>query len=174
LIQLQGRLHGLVRTAGIQAGLLDWRGSEPTASDTLRFWVHHLALCAAQPTPSVESAAAPAVRSRMLYAKGALGFVDCANARALLAELVDCFMNGQAEPLNFFPKTSRALAADLPTEQILQCWEGRNGRPGEREDPAIALAFRSHFDCLDVEFETLANRIWKPLLDHLRASEGSR
>jgi exodeoxyribonuclease V gamma subunit len=166
-IKLQGRLRGLVRAPAFDAGLLDWRGSEPRASETLRFWVQHLALCAALPAPK---GAAAAVRSRLLHAHGVLEFVDCTSATEQLCDLAECFIQGQSEPLKFFPKTSWISAEELPSEKILQCWEGRDGRPGERDDPSIALAFRGRTDCLDDEFDALAKRILRPLLDHLRTS----
>jgi exodeoxyribonuclease V gamma subunit len=129
--------------------------------------VQHLALCAALPAPK---GAAAAVRSRLLHAHGVLEFVDCTSATEQLCDLAECFIQGQSEPLKFFPKTSWISAEELPSEKILQCWEGRDGRPGERDDPSIALAFRGRADCLDAEFDALAKRILRPLLDHLRTS----
>jgi exodeoxyribonuclease V gamma subunit len=136
----------------------------------LQFWVRHLALCAAHPALPAHDAEAAAVRSRLLHAHGAIEFVDCTCATEQLVHLVDCFIQGQSEPLKFFPRTSWISAEELPSEKILQSWEGRDGRPGERDDPAIALAFRGREDCLDEEFESLASRILRPLLDHLRTS----
>jgi exodeoxyribonuclease V gamma subunit len=173
-IRIQGRLRNLVQPSGLMPGLLDWRAFEPTANDTLRFWVQHLALCAAQGRTAEAAGALPAFQSSMLHAHGSLHLTQCLNAPEQLVGLVECYLQGQNQPLKFFPKTSRASAEGLTLDKILERWEGRHGRPGERDDPAFALAFRGKADCLDEEFESLAKRIWTPLLEHLLESEDAQ
>jgi exodeoxyribonuclease V gamma subunit len=57
-----------------------------------------------------------------------------------LTVIVDCFRRGSREPIPFFPGLSYELFRGAENEAV-KAWEGTDFRPGERSNPASALAF---------------------------------
>lgn len=147
-------------------GLVRHRYDDMRAGDYLSAWIAHLALCASAP-PGV-------VLCTEWHARdGVRRFRPCDSAHARLAELVELYREGLRAPLPFFAKAAWAWASNGQRRYFAeQKWHGGN-RPGagERNDPAIRLAFRGLPDPLDETFFGLAEQVVAPLLEHLDEPE---
>lgn len=147
-------------------GLVRHRYDDMRAGCYLSAWIAHLALCASAPpgvAPCTEWHARDGVRR----------FRPCAAAHARLAELVALYRDGLRAPLPFFPKTAWAWASNGQSRyRAQQKWRGGE-RPefGERNDPAIRLAFRGLADPLDEAFFGFAGQVMGPLLEHVEEPE---
>lgn len=136
------------------SGLARWRYDDERARDVLAGWIQHLLLCAAPP-PAAECV------TRWVARDGVRIFppLDPADARARLAELVECYRNGLQRPLHFFPKASWSLVQN-GDYKARQAWNGSPDFGGERDRPAHRLVLRGVADPLDDEFEDLAGRVF--------------
>jgi exodeoxyribonuclease V gamma subunit len=91
----------------------------------------------------------------------------------LLADLLQIYGEGLIEPLPFFARASLAFVEQTlkpvgrgsPLEKALEVWEPnkRDERPGEKDEPYNALAFRNVVEPLDDRWQALALRIFVPL-----------
>jgi exodeoxyribonuclease V gamma subunit len=96
-------------------------------------------------------------------------------AEPLLLGLLERYRQGLTRPLPFFPETSwsylQALKGRPGTEPgALQAarrlFEGNGVKPGEREDPYVALCFRDREPLETEAFQDCARAVLVPLLEH--------
>jgi len=168
-LRLQGWLRGLD-----QDGVLQYRAGKFGGRELVELWLRHLALNA------LEDPVLPrASRHLSLDGQHHLGpLTDPAEARALLAELVALYLQGQCRPLRFFPRASLAYCEQLrkkddvaaALEKARKNWLGNPdyGQFGESQDEPNIIAFRG-LDPLDGEFSELAKCILGPALDRLES-----
>jgi exodeoxyribonuclease V gamma subunit len=156
------RLTGSVRPG-------DW--IEPaglTPARRLAAWVRHLALHAAGVTQRTAVYTLDPVMT--------LAPLTQETACTLLRDLVALYGRALTEPLRLFPRTSYAHAACVHAgkgdarKAALRAWLGNEGEGGERDDPCFALVFRHVETPLDGEFASLAEQVWRPLLDACASS----
>jgi exodeoxyribonuclease V gamma subunit len=164
-----GRFVLAGRLAGLRSdGLLLHRPATIKVKDRLRLWVSHLALnlAAREGTP----------RASTLLGKDevvALGPIE--GPDALLADLLALYWEGLSRVVPFLPRSAWAYAAvrwgggkdpsrSRALAQARKEWEGNDRRPGEGADPWFAHAF-GETDPLGEEFEALAERVFRPLLE---------
>lgn len=143
-------------------GLLRWRYGSLRATDLLRAWIAHLALCASAP-----AGAAP--RTRWLHAGGDVRMNPPPDPRALLGALVALYRRGRREPLPFYPRSSFAFAHGADDWRAAEtAWTPGAFKPGaEAADPHWQLALRGHLDqALQGDFAALARAVFDPLIAH--------
>lgn len=147
-------------------GLVRHRYDDMRAGDYLSAWIAHLVLCASAPL-------GVALRTQWHARDGVRRFRPCDTAHARLAELVALYRDGLRTPLPFFAKTAWAWASNGQSRaRAEQKWRGGDRREfGERNDPAIRLAFRGLADPLDETFFELAMQLTVPLLEHVEEPE---
>lgn len=185
--RLSGQLDGLTRN-----GPLLYRLARLKGSDQRRAWILHLVWQTIRPRVEEALRFVP-LETRLFGRDGEVTFRPVAQAEEQLAVLIDGLRQGRHAPLPFFEGASHAFvkqqlaAADLrqgsrktPMEAALDAWNGtaRNtwGRAsasgpqgGDRQDPWVALCFRSRQPLEQPEFVDWARRLWRPLL---QAAEG--
>jgi exodeoxyribonuclease V gamma subunit len=145
-------------------GLFWFRLTRVKSLDLIRAWICHLALNHTEPTRS------------WLITEGATRVynpIDPEPSRKLLADLLQIYGEGLIEPLPFFARASLAFVEQTlkpvgrgsPLEKALEVWEPnkRDERPGEKDEPYNALAFRNVVEPLDDRWQALALRIFVPL-----------
>jgi len=158
--QLRGTLTD-VRPDGLVRGSFE----SAHASVYLSNWIEHLFLCAAKEPP---------VDAQTRWLGRATGFRLRAvpNAREQLEGLVRLYARGLSEPLRFFPKSAWARVSQGRMGAAHQEWRSHSRRPfGEDRNAAFQLAFRGIANPLDRVFETLAEQIFRPLLNALDGPE---
>lgn len=144
--------------------ILTCRPAKTKSPDMLRLWVRHLAA----------SAAGHAVRSVHIGADGSFPAPEAPGARALLEGLLRLYMQGMAEPLLLFPRTSLAFAEarftgrkpkDRPEalRAAMRQWEGGYMVSPERDDSYLAFLFRDAEPDWD-RFADTAEDVYTPLL----------
>jgi exodeoxyribonuclease V gamma subunit len=162
------RLHGEL-TVFPDFGLVHCRAAklDPKSkpADHLKLWIEHLAL-------QLTDAPAPR-RSYLIGEDGTWIFREVADARELLASLLEHFAAGLLAPLRWFPKASFAFMRGddkhPPLELAMEAWDGVEGsdfNQGEKHDPYFDLCFRNDPEPLNEAFQALAPLIAGPLLDH--------
>jgi exodeoxyribonuclease V gamma subunit len=151
--------------------------SRASAPARISLWLNHLLLCALRPD-GIEPV------STLFALDGVFRLAPVDAAADLLTPWIAFWRMGQAAPLPFFPRTSLAFAAerlahpDAPAEKALRkaqsVWspsEAIVGAVAQKDDPAVALAFR-HLEPLDDPlFAQLADVLLVPMLQAL-AAEG--
>ncbi|HEU0009799.1 MAG TPA: hypothetical protein VFT34_08285, partial [Verrucomicrobiae bacterium] len=164
---LTGRVRE--RTA---AGPLAFRCGRLRARDMLGAWLQHLAANCAQPGQT----------TTLLCEDSRREFAPPADAKAMLAALLELYWQGLRAPLKFFPesalkfaeaeRTARRANSASPFEKARGEWDGNefNDIKGEREDAAFDLCFR-HEEALDEAFAAHARAIFGPALAHETRSE---
>jgi exodeoxyribonuclease V gamma subunit len=153
--RIRGNLADLRST-----GLLRHRYRDTHASDYVSGWIEHLFVNAVQP---------PGVTPQTIWhsRNGTFRLAPLPSrddAHATLAQLGAFYARGLQSPLRFFPRASWALATKGPFAARTE-WAG--GVFPDRDDPAVALAFRGIPDALDDEFEATARALLDPLLARL-------
>lgn len=178
--RLSGQLPHLTR-----GGLLRFRLARLKGADLRRAWIYHLLWHLARPRAEESLRFIPTV-TRVLGHDRQVSLRPVTDPGRHLDTLVDGLRRGQEAPLPFFEGASRAFveqqlaAADprqgqrrTPMEAALDAWQGSR-RPGssftggDRDDPWVALCFRSREPLGEAAFATWARRLWQPLL---RAAE---
>lgn len=170
------RLSGVVDRVFPMARLVADPGKR-SGKRLLDLWIRHLALCCAEqtPRPSVlicrKDGDAPEIEE-VPFAPQAAKFLD---------DLVQIYLQGQTQPLPFFPRASFAYAnallaakgtADKAKAAARQDYFGQQKNPGEVEPirEYVRCAFGSEEAALQHEaFASLALRVFRPLLQ-LRGS----
>lgn len=140
-------------------GLVRHRYDDVRPNDYIAGWIEHLALCAAAPAGVV-------LTTEWHSRDGVFRLTACDDARAQLGVLLALYRVGLTQPLHFFPKSAWVwLVNGGSTFKAGQKWSG-GGKPefGERNDPAIRLAFRGLPDPLDNDFFDNAARVLSPLM----------
>jgi exodeoxyribonuclease V gamma subunit len=159
---LTGWLSGVSRQ-----GLVGYRLAKVGPKDYLDLWVRHLVL----------NVLAPGGVQRISHWLGRdreVMLLPVVDPLFHLQDLLDCYWRGLCWPLPFFPKSAlayvQALAAGKtdPEGAARREWQGNDYHRGECEDHYYQLAFRGS-DPLQGEFPQLAQRIFRPLLEHIQA-----
>jgi exodeoxyribonuclease V gamma subunit len=165
-LRLVGWLEGLTG-----AGLVAYRLGRRRGQDLLGLWVRHLVLIYLMREGLVPGGIP--INSVLIteQRQGQGGHVletvrltPIAEVSGHLANLIALFRQGQREPLPLFPETSLAFAEVGWEDRTRKAWEGGyNDDQGESGLWAVRNTFRGR-DPLDQSFETLARRVFGPLL----------
>jgi exodeoxyribonuclease V gamma subunit len=144
-------------------GLLHFRYAKVKPKDRLRIWILHLL---------VNRIGLPGYpqEARLFGQDKSCGYPPVKDSEARLLELLELYWQGLQRPLHFFPYTSwvyvEALWKEKEKVEALRlsraAWEGSDFSRGEGEDPYYQVCFE-HRDPLDEEFQSLAERIFRPL-----------
>lgn len=155
-ILLSGRIDDLS-----PKGLVNYRPGSAHGRDLLRLYLRHLCLMATgQP------------QSSYLLDMGhfhALAPIMPEQAKALLADLLQLFFEGQQQPLCFMPRTSLAyVTAEGDHGEKLAAaqseWLDEQGEMGEGTEPHYQRLFQFPDDFSQADFGALAERILTPLV----------
>ncbi len=158
--RLSGRLDGLYG-----GGCVCYRAARLKGRDLLRLWLQHLVLNLLAPRQC-------ALKSCHVAIDRTVRLRPVADPRAELRQLLELYLQGQCEPLRFFPETSRAwqeawqAGKGRESEAAQKTWTGDFHRPGEGEDPAYRIAFKGDHPLAD-PFPALAQAVFGPLFAHL-------
>ncbi len=168
---LVGELYGLR-----PEGRLSFIVGKLNAAQRIELWLSHLILCAARPAGiACHSACYDDAGSTLLH--------DEIDAAGLLTPWLARWRQGQAQPLPFFGRTSWAYAEALaknPENQekalsaAWQKWEPNfilGDGMAQKDEPAIALAFRHQSPLDDPLFAQLAQTLLLPLAERLQGGE---
>ncbi len=132
--------------------------------DLLLAFIHHLVMSL--------SAEAGLPRVTLLICKDAIWeFGDIDRPKAVLEDFLSIYWEGLQQPIPFFAKTSYTYAAkryqgrnkEVALSEALKTWKGGFFNNGESQDPYIHRCFKGE-NPLSAEFESLALRIYNPLL----------
>jgi len=130
-------------------------------------WFYHLILCAL-----IEDEI-PA--NSLLVCKDSIwAFDPVAGVTEILEYLLSLFWKGMSQPLKFFPESSYDYAQRIWNKKQTKAvalnaaqrkWLGSEFARGESEDPYYNLCFKN-IDPVDQEFQSIAENVFTPLLDH--------
>ena len=163
------RLAGEVRDCYPELGLMHFSASRRARGGPLiSLWLQHLALCASGGLGASE-------RSLLLAPPGGgwrYHAVSADEARALLADYLRIYHQGQEHPLPVFPQTSYAwISQDDPDKAeaaASRAWNGDRYHdiPGERDDDFVRLALHNNpQNPLDDElFRRYARQVFAPMI----------
>ena len=135
--------------------------------DMIRLWIYHLVHCCL--------AKEPPGKSFYVARDAAFAFSPVNDSGIMLKSLLEMYWEGLAEPIHFFPASSYAYAEQViqhakKPAAALKSAESKwiNERSwSESADPYVALCF-AESNPLDSRFETLAEKIFRPLMGHSR------
>jgi exodeoxyribonuclease V gamma subunit len=164
-----------------EAGLCEYQFARVRAKHLLAFWVRHLLLCWLSPSGALSSC----LIGRPPEGAGVLRHElrRVADPAPLLDALVRRYDEGQAQPLRFFPSTSRLFAEQYAKKQKpgwdLASQVAREWRREVSEDAHLSRVFivdrqLAHpFEAApgQTSFEALALEVFGPLLEHLSTTE---
>jgi exodeoxyribonuclease V gamma subunit len=153
------RITGAIQMASA-SGTLAWRHAPLRATDRLHTWITLLALGASSPQ---------APRDAHFVAQDSTLRLHLPTDPSLhLRSLLDLYRRGLSEPLHFFPGAAWAYVAKGGSlKAAREVWRPQRDAYAESDDPAYRLALRGTADPLDASFEDLAQRVFKPLSDHI-------
>ena len=145
-------------------GLLHFRYAQVKPKDRLRLWILHLLVNRTGFPPYPDQA-------RLFGQDQGCDYPPVKSSEARLLELLDIYWRGLQKPVHFFPRTSwvyaQALGKKKEKSEALKnaqaAWEGSDFNRGEGQDPYYQLCFE-YGDPLDEEFEDLAGKVFRPLL----------
>lgn len=161
---LSGRIEALY-----SGKLVQFRCAKLKPRDWLQAWIPLLASRIAEPDFP---------RLALLLGTDEEVIFDSPNeAEVLLAQLLEIYARGLAQPLPFCPASALAFARAKfnssekskasPLEQARTAWHGGWSVKGEKEDAHMAFCFGDREPFCE-EFETLAEQVFKPMFDHIR------
>ncbi|TWH71385.1 DNA helicase/exodeoxyribonuclease V gamma subunit [Azomonas agilis] len=170
-LRLCGWLNGVT-----SKGLFAWKLTEASNWDKTAFWLRHL-LLNLNPNESKNT-------SRLLTPEQdwVLPPLHPDQARALLNPWLEACLQAHQQPLPLFARSSYAFAGalqqrsskkdplEVARDRAYQAWQGNDYQGGEGQEFWNALAFRDR-EALDTAFESLAQRLLIPLLEHLADTE---
>jgi len=152
------------------AGLRRIRPARFNPADLLRLWLGQLTLAAqgAEPPPP----------ARLIVEEERWSLPAPAQAREVLAGLLELYAKGLCRPLPFFPKSAWAFtnpkSVKVQEERALTQWNGSLERSGESADPAFAFCFGTVVPHpLDEEFRRLAQQVCGPIWAIASAEKGT-
>ncbi|MCG2635357.1 MAG: exodeoxyribonuclease V subunit gamma, partial [Gammaproteobacteria bacterium] len=163
------RLEGALPVRG-GCRLIQFHTGRTHGKQLLELWVNHLALSCAL-----------GERAETVWVRpgSAVRLSAVSEPQTVLADLLQLYLQGVSRPLHFFPKSAsefvQAWIKDDEPDLIrahkaaIAAWRGSSMFSGEADDPYYRRAFADHEQCLDLEFEALALRVFRPLLDELGA-----
>ena len=144
-----------------------WRCASMKGKDRLAVWLDHLLL-------NIATAEGYPLQSMMIASDATLELPPLEHAAGILSDLLDLYCEGMKRPLRFFPETSWVFLKE-GQQKAEACWRGdpRRGFYGECENQAVALSFGGVVPW-GVEFSTLAERIYGPLIACLQLHDKVR
>lgn len=146
-------------------GLFHYRYATIKSKDHLKLWVHHLTLNSG----GVLSNNYPRI-STLAGSDGLWKYEPLKNSEAILENLLEIYWEGLKKPVHFFPKTSWEYAKkaikNASVKTVWDIWNGRDSKPGEKdEDFYFQLCF-GQTDPLDSEFQETAMKVFQPILEN--------
>ncbi|WP_261798453.1 exodeoxyribonuclease V subunit gamma [Oxalobacter paraformigenes] len=156
--RLSGSLSDVRKT-----GLIRYRYDEGAPRDYLAAWIEHLFLNACAPE-------GVALSSVWHFRDGKTVLEPYGRARAVLRDLMDIYRTGLNRPLHFFPRSAwEFVQSGGHAGKANGIWRPADGsRRGESADAFNWLAMRGVREPLDADFAALANRVFGPLLAHMK------
>lgn len=159
----QATVHVTGRVTTHGEALVTFRPAKRKGSDLLKLWVLYLAARAA----GLSATAAHVAKDGIFRAPD----LDQATAAHTLGELVGLYRQGMSAPLPLLPRASLAYAEkrfagkdpDTSLGAALTTWEGSMHVSPERDDPALALAYRDQDPDWE-EFMNVTEQVYGPLL----------
>ncbi|HBF42907.1 MAG TPA: exodeoxyribonuclease V subunit gamma [Desulfobacteraceae bacterium] len=156
--------------------LIQYRYARVKPKDLLRIWIYHLVLNSVIPKqyPRVSMLAGLDPNTSGDPKWAAWQYCPVENARDILGNLLEKYLDGIIRPLHFFPRSSWAyiemlLKKNRPEETALHkarnTWTGSDFMTGECEDVSFQLCF-ANTDPIDSKFKEIAKEIFVPLLEH--------
>ncbi|MBR7890138.1 exodeoxyribonuclease V subunit gamma [Marinomonas sp. A79] len=135
----------------------------------VKVWLQHLILCCVKPEGVSRV-------TKVISLSDGLVFKEIENPETLLAEWIQAYCDGQAEPLPFFAKLSFIYAQKLEDGEDAakalgaahKKWADGYEFTGEVSKPVNAFLYRGHSP-LDDAFEALSQRLISPLIQAGRA-----
>ena len=163
---LQGRLSDIYAP-----GYIHMRYAKRKAKDLLKLWIYHLIYCEVKPENFPDD-------SFLICKDKTQKFSKPSSPQKILKVLLKLFRQGLTEPVHFFPETSLEYVQQAQNEKNTRQtalsrakfrWEGDEYGyyHAESEDPYYQRCFEN-IDPIDDAFEEIANRVYEPLLAHLR------
>jgi len=171
--RLTGRMDSLYRER-----LIHYRYARCRAKDLLRTWIYHVVLNAL----GVEGCPRATVLAALEPKRGqgrqwvAWEYEPVEDGKEILDRLLFYYREGLKKPLSLFPESSWTYASERLTKERSvslalrragEVWEGSDQRRGEVKDPYYQLCFGER-DALDEGFQSMAEEIFGPLLEHLQ------
>ena len=158
------RLVGWITGLRIGRGLVHLRLRRTQARDRILLTLHHLVLSAdtGRPLP-------PCSELLALDRHDRLRPMPPQKARELLSGYIKHFINGQQQPLPFFPKSAWAYFDAEPRSQPMEAarkkWRSTDFSPyGEDADPYYRKIFADQ-DPIDARFERLVQELLLPMME---------
>ncbi len=160
------RVSGRVTCIGSE-GLVVGEPVTSTSGSRVKLWLRHLFACLGR----------PGAKSRLVTLDSLIVLSPPGDPRALLEELLRCYVAGLREPLLFFPRSSLAAADALKNPKKTE-WDARKAarnewlgteyqsRRSEGARPWYRLAFRDTDPTRDLRFLELVRTLAMPLVDH--------
>ncbi|RUM35907.1 MAG: exodeoxyribonuclease V subunit gamma [Desulfobulbus sp.] len=149
-------IDGIRMTGSISSlyasGFVSFRPGQCKGKDLMRLWINHLLLNLVQPD-GVSLHSHHAATDKCVFLRP----VD--RPEKELAPLLRYFLQGQQEPLHFYPQTSYCWAEEKNEEKRMKkaagSWYPSYNRRGEGEEQAYTIGLRGH-EPLDNNFAELA------------------
>ncbi|WP_034834992.1 exodeoxyribonuclease V subunit gamma [Endozoicomonas numazuensis] len=175
-IKVTGWLKQHYAFPGQNSGLLRYRAAKLKARDKLFAWIEHLLYCACQGTSKVIPG-----HTRLLGLDGEILFTPLPAEQAItyLDDLVALYLQGQTNPVPFFPGTSQAWLEKVEDDEKARkaaetAFYGGYMHHGEAEDPYIHRIF-PELDPIYDDFTNLSRLILEPMSKTMEVMmEGSR
>lgn len=161
-LRLSARLE---RVDGI--GILEFALRKTALAELITIWLQHLMLCASGELGSP--------RSRLLTLDNDYQFTRVADPQARLSDLVEVYRSGQSQALPLAPRSARAWMLAKEAKRMSAAQSAWTGSPpfamGERTDVWLAAAYGDDCEELPPGFEAVAERVLRPILDHLQVGD---
>jgi exodeoxyribonuclease V gamma subunit len=163
---LTGRLPGIY-----DDNCLYFRYARWNPGDMIRLWIYHLVRCCLTDVPPG--------KSWYIARDAVFEFAPVSDSHMILKSLMAIYWEGLAEPVHFFPVSSyvyaeqmiryaKTRAAGLRAAE--KTWINEHSW-SESADPYVAFCFAG-LNPLDNRFETLAERVFSPIMANFRELEG--
>ncbi|MGD2124659.1 MAG: exodeoxyribonuclease V subunit gamma [Desulfobacteraceae bacterium] len=157
--------------------LIQYRYARLRSRDLLKAWIYHLTLNSlkAEGYPKCTTLAGLDPKNREKPEWLAWEYAPVVNADKILESLLGKYWMGLKMPISLFPESSwtyvletieKGKHAEDALMRARNIWEGSDYKRGEREDLYYQLCFGDN-DCLDVNFQNIAEEIFRPMLEHL-------
>jgi exodeoxyribonuclease V gamma subunit len=154
--------------------LTAYRFARVRAKDHLKAWLNHLLLNIVQEPGYPSTSFLAGINSMREASWTGWTFNPAPNSAEILNQLLQVYWRGMTGPIPFFPDSALSFAVALnkgkkPESAIgaaRKIWHGSEMERGEKEDPYFMHCFGDRVDPLTESFQTLAQQIWWPILNH--------
>ncbi|MFC1843547.1 exodeoxyribonuclease V subunit gamma [Thermodesulfobacteriota bacterium] len=164
--RISGRLENLSET-----GMVQYRYATIKPKDVIRAWISHLVLNSIENQDKTGSEAITYLAGKDRIYK----YSPVAENKNYLEQLLNFYLQGQSEPLHFFPRSSFVFAREIhkgageqkALHKARQEWEGDVfTKNAEKNAPYNSLLYKN-MDLTDSLFIDQAKKIFLPVFDHL-------